>query len=112
MPQAIQRLQADAKQGAKNTLKLTNELAQYQAAELIVLTPVKDGLRMIQLQLTAANQVDASYAKMLASKIAAQSKQTIAILGWNPADLLHRRRWYCREAAILRSTAEPCCELR
>jgi alanyl-tRNA synthetase len=38
------------------------------------------------LQLTAANQVDASYAKMLASKIAAQSNDTIAILGWNPAD--------------------------
>ncbi len=86
VPQAIQRLQADAKQGAKNTLKLTNELAQYQAAELIAQTPVKDGLRMIQLQLTAANQVDASYAKMLASKIAAQSNDTIAILGWNPAD--------------------------
>lgn len=84
VPQAIQRLQADAKQAAKHTLRLTNELAQYQAAELIAQTPVENGVRMIQLQLTAVSQVDASYVKMLASKIAAQSKQTIAILGWKP----------------------------
>ena len=86
VPQAIQRLQADAKQAAKHTLRLTNELAQYQAAELIAQTPVENGVRMIQLQLTAVSQVDASYVKMLASKIAAQSKQTIAILGWKPED--------------------------
>jgi alanyl-tRNA synthetase len=86
VPQAIQRLQSDAKQTAKHTLKLTNELAQYQAAELIAQTPVEVGLRRIQLQLTAANQVDASYAKMLASKIAAQAKQTVAVIGWKPED--------------------------
>ena len=86
VPQAIQRLQADAKQAAKHTLKLTNELAQYQAAELVAQAPVNTGLRLIQLQLTAANQVDASYAKMLASKIAAQAKHTIAVLGWKPED--------------------------
>jgi alanyl-tRNA synthetase len=87
VPQAIQRLQADAKQAAKHTLKLTNELAQYQAAELVAQTPIKAGLRLIQLQLAAANQVDAAYTKMLASKIAAQAKQTVAILGWKPEDL-------------------------
>jgi alanyl-tRNA synthetase len=86
VPQAIQRLQADAKQGAKHTLKLTNELAQYQAAELVAQTPVKDGLRIIQLQLTAANQIDALYSKLLASKIAAQAKQTVAVLGWKPEE--------------------------
>jgi alanyl-tRNA synthetase len=86
VPEAIQRLQADAKQAAKHTLKLTNELAQYQAAQLITQTPVEDGLRLIQLQLHAANQVDASYAKLLASKIAGQTKQTVAILGWKPED--------------------------
>ncbi len=61
-------------------------MAQYHATELIAQTPIKDGLRLIQLQLTAADQGDASYAKMLASKIAAQSKQTVAILGWKPED--------------------------
>ncbi len=86
VPQAIQRLQSDAKHSAKHTLKLTNELAQYQAAELVAQTPIESGLRMIQLQLTAANQVDASYAKMLASKIAAQANQTVSLLGWKPED--------------------------
>ncbi|MHB1960532.1 MAG: alanyl-tRNA editing protein [Acidobacteriaceae bacterium] len=86
VPQAIQRLQADAKLAAKHTLKLTNELAQYHAAELVAQTPINAGLRLIQLQLTAANQVDASYAKMLAGKIAAHGKQTVAILGWQPDD--------------------------
>jgi alanyl-tRNA synthetase len=86
VPQAIQRLQSDAKQAAKHMLKLTNELAQYHAAELIAQTPIEAGLRMIQLHLAAANHADGSYAKMLASKIAAQSEQTIAILGWKPED--------------------------
>ncbi|HET9101468.1 MAG TPA: DHHA1 domain-containing protein [Acidobacteriaceae bacterium] len=86
VPQSIQRLQSDAKQVAKHTLKLTNELAQYQAAELIAQTPVEAGLRLIQLQLMAANQVDVAYPKMLASKIAAQAKQTVAVIGWTPED--------------------------
>ena len=86
VPQAIQHLQADAKLAAKHTLKLTNELTQYHAAELISQTPVEAGLRLIQLQLSAASHLDASYAKMLASKIAAQAEQTIAVIGWIPED--------------------------
>ncbi|MHB1865754.1 MAG: DHHA1 domain-containing protein, partial [Candidatus Saccharimonadales bacterium] len=86
VPQAIQRLQADAKLAAKHTLKLTNELAQYHAAELVAQTPVEAGLRLIRLLLTPAQQNDASYAKMLASKIAAHAKQTVAVLGWQPDD--------------------------
>ena len=86
VPQAILRLQSDAKRAAKHTLKLTNELAQYQAAELVAQTPVKDGLRLIRLQLKAADQVEASYAKLLASKIAAQAEKTIAVIGWLPED--------------------------
>lgn len=86
VPQAIQHLQADAKQTAKHTLWLTNELAQYQAAELAAQTPVEAGLRLVRLQWTAANQTDAAYAKLLASKIAAHAKQTVAIIGWMPDD--------------------------
>lgn len=86
VPQTIQRLQAGSKQAAKHTLKLTTELAQYHAAELVAQTPVEAGLRLIQLQLSAANNVDASYAKMLASKISAQAMQTVAILGWKPEE--------------------------
>jgi alanyl-tRNA synthetase len=86
VPQAIQRLQADAKQAAKHTLKLTNELAQYQAAEFIAQTPTESGFRLIRLQLKAADQIEASYAKMLASKIAAQSEKTGVVIGWSPED--------------------------
>ena len=86
VPQAIHRLQADAKQAAKHTLRLTNELAQYQAAELVAQAPVKAGLRLIRLLLTAARQNDAAYAKLLASKIAAHAKQTAAVIGWQPDD--------------------------
>src|SRR6185437_5109257 len=84
VPQAIQHLQADAKLAGKHTLKLTNELAQYHAAELISQTPVEAGLRLIQWQLSAASHLDASYAKMLASKIAVQAEHTIAVIGWMP----------------------------
>lgn len=86
VPQAIQRLQADAKLAAKHTLRLTNELAQYHAADLVAQTPLEAGLRLVQLHLAAANQVDTPYAKLLTSKIAAQAKQTVAILGWKPDD--------------------------
>ena len=86
VPQAIQRLQADAKQAAKHTLRLTNDLARYHAAELIAQTPVVAGLRLVRLQLRAANQTDAAYVKMLASKIAAQAEKTVALLSWQPDD--------------------------
>ena len=86
VPQAIQRLQADAKQSAKHTLRLTNELAQYHAAELVAQTPLPAALRLVRLQLAAANQVDASYAKLLASKIAACAGKTVAVIGWKPED--------------------------
>ncbi|MHB1745654.1 MAG: DHH family phosphoesterase, partial [Acidobacteriaceae bacterium] len=47
---------------------------------------VEAGLRLIRLLLTPAQQNDASYAKMLASKITAQAKQTVAVLCWQPED--------------------------
>ena len=84
LPQAIQRIQADAKQAAKHTLRLTNELAQYHAAQLIAQTPVQAGQRWVRLQLTAASQTDAAYAKLLASKVTAQSEKTIALISWQP----------------------------
>ncbi|MHB1935404.1 MAG: alanyl-tRNA editing protein [Acidobacteriaceae bacterium] len=85
-PQAIQRLQADAKQAAKHALRLTNELAQYQAAELVAQTPVESGLRLVRLQLSPATAADAAYAKLLASKIAARAERTAAVIGWQPED--------------------------
>ncbi|MHB1858140.1 MAG: DHHA1 domain-containing protein [Acidobacteriaceae bacterium] len=84
LPQAIQRIQADAKQAAKHTLRLTNELAQYHAAQLIAQTPVQAGQRWVRLQLTPSNAADAAYAKLLASKVTAQAEKTIALISWQP----------------------------
>jgi alanyl-tRNA synthetase len=87
VPQAIQRLQMDAKQAAKHVLRLTNDLAYYQAAELIRQTQMEEGgLRLVRLHLTPANAPDAAYAKLLASKIAALAKLTVAVIGWQPDD--------------------------
>jgi alanyl-tRNA synthetase len=86
VPEAIQRLQAEAKQAAKHALRLINDLAQYQARELVAKTPLQGGLRLARLHLTTANQIDAAYAKLLASKIAAHAEQTIALIGWQPDD--------------------------
>jgi alanyl-tRNA synthetase len=86
VPQAILRLQADAKQAAKHTLKLTNELAQYQAAELVAQTPIDAGLRLVSLRLTPEVAAYPAYAKLLASKIAAHAEKTAAVIGWTPDD--------------------------
>jgi alanyl-tRNA synthetase len=86
VPQAIQHLQAEAKQTAKHALRLTNELAQCQATELVAKTPLQGGLRLVRLHLTAADQTDAAYAKLLASKIAAHAEQTATLIGWQPDD--------------------------
>ncbi len=83
-PEAIARLQADARQAAKQTLRLTNELASYHAAELVRQSSAQAGARLVSLQLTPANSTDAGYAKLLASKIAAQSEKTIALISWQP----------------------------
>lgn len=86
VPEAIQRLQAEAKEAAKHALRLTTELAHYQAAKLVAKTPLQAGLRLVRLHLTAADQTDAAYAKLLASKIAAHAEQTVAVIGWQPGD--------------------------
>lgn len=84
VPQAILRMQTEAKQTAKQALRLTMELAQYHAAELIRQTPAQAGLRLVRVQLTPANSSDAGYAKLLASKIAAQGERTVALVSWEP----------------------------
>ena len=85
VPQAIARMQTEAKQATKQTLRLTTELAQYHAAELIRQTPAQAGLRLVRVSLTFADTVDTSYAKLLASKIAAQGERTVALIGWESA---------------------------
>lgn len=86
VPEVVSQLQGESKRAAKHTLHLTNDLAQYRAVELIRQTPAQAGQRLVRLSLTFIDAADASYAKLLASKIAAQAKKTIALISWQPED--------------------------
>jgi alanyl-tRNA synthetase len=86
IPEAIRRLQSEAKQTSKQMQTWTAELAKYQAVDLVRQTPAKDGLRVVRLQLTPENCPGAAYAKLLASKLTASAERTIAIFAWRPGE--------------------------
>lgn len=84
IPAAIQRLQTEGKQTAKQVQAQTLELARYQAAELIRETAVTGDIRRINLRLTPATAANAAYAKLLASQVTSQSERTIAVIAYVP----------------------------
>ncbi len=87
IPEAVMRLQAQAKHAAKQIQTLTSELADYRAAELIRLMPLeKNGLRTVNLNLTPANASGPAYGKLLASKVTSLAEQTVAIFSWRPVE--------------------------
>ncbi len=86
VPEAIQRLQAEGKQAAKQIQAQISRLAAYHAAELIRMTPVEQGLRRVRLQLTSTDSESAAYAKLLAGKLTSQAENTVAIFAWSPAE--------------------------
>lgn len=81
---AIARMQTEARAAIKRMQRLTTELAEYHAMKLIRETPSQDGLRLIRLELSPANDTDVGYAKLLASRIATQGERTVALIGWLP----------------------------
>ena len=83
---AIQRLQLEAKQSAKQIQAQGSQLTAYRAEELIRQTPLEHGLRLIRLQLTPADAASAADAKMLAGKVAAQAEKTAVILAWGSGE--------------------------
>jgi alanyl-tRNA synthetase len=76
LPQSIERLLAEARHSAKDRQKLREEIAHFEAAELLAQASVQDGLHIVQKQFADR---DAEYVKLLASKLAA-GRSTIAIL--------------------------------
>ena len=76
LPQTIERLLADAKHSAKERQRLREEVARYEASELLAGARIHDGLRIVRRQFA---EHDADYIKQLASKLAAGSG-TIALL--------------------------------
>ena len=82
LPQSIERLVAEAKHSAKERLKLREEIARYEAAELLASAPVQDGVRIVRRQFA---DHDADYIKLLASKLAAGSG-VVALLASTPQE--------------------------
>jgi len=84
IPAAIQRLQSEGKQTAKQMQAQTLELARYHAAEVIRETPLTGDIRRVNLRLTPATAGKAAYGKLLASQVTSQSERTIAIIAYVP----------------------------
>jgi len=66
LPQSIERLQADLKQAAKERQRLREEVARYEAADLLAHAPVHDRVRVVRRQFP---DHDGEYVKLLAAKL-------------------------------------------
>jgi alanyl-tRNA synthetase len=75
--EAVDRLLAETKAAHKSRQKLTEELAGYHAASLLLQHPVVSDRRVVRLTFT---DQDAVYLKLLASRLVASSPQTCALL--------------------------------
>ena len=77
VPEAVERLLADGKTAGKVRQKLTDELAGYQAASLILEHPLQAGRRVVRRTFTDR---DAGYLKLLASQMIALAPHTCVLL--------------------------------
>jgi alanyl-tRNA synthetase len=75
--EAVDRLLAETKAAHKANQKLTEELAGYHAASLLLQHPEQGGRRLVRLVSTGQ---DAAYVKLLASRLIGSSSQTCALL--------------------------------
>ena len=75
--EAVDRLLAEGKAANKARHKLTEELAAYHAASLILEHPLQGGRRMVRRAFT---EHDAGYLKLLASRLIASPPQTCVLL--------------------------------
>jgi alanyl-tRNA synthetase len=74
---AVDRLLAEGKVANKARQKLTEELAAYHAASLILEHPLHEGRRVVRRVFT---EHDAGYLKLLASRLIASAPQTCVLL--------------------------------
>jgi alanyl-tRNA synthetase len=75
--EAVDRLLAEGKAAHKARQKLTEELAGYHAASLLLQHPLQGGRRVVRLALT---DQDAGYLKLLGSRLIASAPQTSVLL--------------------------------
>lgn len=85
IPEAIERLQTEGKQAAKQLQVQMLELARYRAAELIRESTIVEGIRLIRRQFSPADAADPAYIKLLASQLTAQGEKTAAVFAWRPS---------------------------
>jgi alanyl-tRNA synthetase len=78
VPEAVDRLIAENKIGNKERQKLREDLANYDAARLLVEFPIENGLRIVRRSFA---EQDSGYIKLLASRLTASAPQTCAMLG-------------------------------
>ena len=76
LPGLVKQMLADSKAAAKATQRLREELAAYQAAEIVKESPVKNGSRII---LRGWKDRDRDFVKLLASRAAAAAPSTVVI---------------------------------
>jgi alanyl-tRNA synthetase len=81
--EAVERLLAEGKAAHKTTQKLTEELAQFQAATLLQDRPVGSGLRLVR---HAFADRDGGFVKLLGSRLVAAGPQICALLASTAED--------------------------
>jgi alanyl-tRNA synthetase len=77
IPAVVERLKAEARGGAKERLRLREELADYHAARLAVEVPIANGVRLVD---RCWKDRDRDYIRLLASRLTAAAPETAAIL--------------------------------
>ncbi|MGB6134312.1 MAG: alanine--tRNA ligase-related protein [Acidobacteriaceae bacterium] len=83
LPAAVERVIAEAKANAKERQRLREDLSAYHAARLAVEVPIANGLRLV---MRSWKDRDRDYVKLLASRTAATSPETVAIFSAEEAD--------------------------
>jgi len=83
VPAGVERLLAETKSGAKERLKLKEELALYHAARLAVEELIVDHLRIVR---RVFPDRDVEYGKLLASRLTASVPQTVALFALTHQD--------------------------
>lgn len=83
LPEAVHRLQAEAKALAKENQNLREELAHYHAARLIVEVPYHNGIRWVD---RSFDDRDPGYLRLLASALTAAAPRTVAFFSCPEGD--------------------------
>lgn len=85
VPQAIEKLQATAKEAAKQMRSMAEETIGYRAAEIARKIASHTGVRIVRRSLAPPQYASPAGAKLLASKLIASSQQTVVIFTWRAA---------------------------